>query len=128
MAKHFSSPSDLMKSNCWLDESLSSTTNVLFQRFYQLPNDTTECKIYTKRAIVPIINRIPISIDNDDDHHEVLVKRQTKNYNKYETARNFSILPIGSTIAVQREDIDGWIQGTIIGMGYHNHHDHSYII
>ena len=30
--QHFSSPSDLMKSSCWLDESLSSTTNVLFQR------------------------------------------------------------------------------------------------
>ena len=26
-AQHFSSPSDLMKSSCWLDESLSPTTN-----------------------------------------------------------------------------------------------------
>ena len=33
---NFSSPSDLMTSSCWLDESLSSTTNVLFQRIYHL--------------------------------------------------------------------------------------------
>ena len=50
-AQHFSSPSDLMKSSCWLDESLSSTTNVLFQRIYQLLNDTTEREIYTKFLI-----------------------------------------------------------------------------
>ena len=43
-----SCPSDLMKSSCWLDVSLSLTTNVLFQRVYQLLNDTTECEIYTK--------------------------------------------------------------------------------
>ena len=30
------------------------------------------------RGIIPIINVIPISIDNDDDHHETLVIRQTK--------------------------------------------------
>ena len=41
--QHFSSPSDLMKSSCWLDESLSSTTNVLFQRrIYFLLNAITE--------------------------------------------------------------------------------------
>ena len=47
-AQHFSSPSDLMKSSCWLDESLSSTTNVLFQRIHQMLNDPTEWEIYTK--------------------------------------------------------------------------------
>ena len=39
--QHFSFPSDLMKSSCWLDESLSSTTNVLFQGIYQLLKDAT---------------------------------------------------------------------------------------
>ena len=34
--QHFSSPSDLMKSSCWLDESLSSIINVVFHRIYQL--------------------------------------------------------------------------------------------
>ena len=44
----FSSPSDLMKSTL-VDESLLSTTNVLFQRrIYLLLNATTDCEIYTK--------------------------------------------------------------------------------
>ena len=44
----FSCSSDLMKYTCWLDESLSSTTNVLFQRrIYLLLNDTIEWEIYT---------------------------------------------------------------------------------
>ena len=33
---NFISPSDLMKSQLWLDESLSYTTYILFQRIYQL--------------------------------------------------------------------------------------------
>ena len=53
---------------------------------------------------MPIINRILISIDSDDEFHKV--KRQTKNDKKYDTARNYSVLPIGSTVAVQRADGD----------------------
>ena len=70
-----------------------------------------------------MINRIPISIDNDDEHHKALVKRQTKNDKNHDTTRNYSILPIAFTVAVQREDGDRWIHGTIIGKGDHNHHD-----
>ena len=44
-----------MKSSCWLDESLSLTTNVLFQTIYQLLNDTTEWEIYTKPYLYFII-------------------------------------------------------------------------
>ena len=30
------------------------------------------------RGIMPVINRPPIGIDNDDEHHKVIIKRQTK--------------------------------------------------
>ena len=75
------------------------------------------------RGIMPIINRMLISMDNDDEHHEALFKRQTRNYRKCDTARNFSILPIGSPAAIQKEDSDRWTLGTIVGKGDHNHHD-----
>ena len=55
---------------------------------------------------MPMINRIPISTDNDDEHHKVLAERQTKNDKNHDTARNYSILLTGSTVAVLREDSD----------------------
>ena len=42
---------------------------------------------------------------------------------KYDTARNYSILSIGSTIAIKREDSDRWTHGTIVGKGDHNHYN-----
>ena len=77
---------------------------------------------------MPIINRIPISTDNDDEHHKPLVESQTKTDRKHDPARNYSILPIMSTVAVKREDGNRWTQGTIVGKGDHNHHDQFYII
>ena len=50
---------------------------------------------------MPIINRLPINLDNDDDHYEVLVNRQANNDKKYDTARNYHLFSIGSTAAVQ---------------------------
>ena len=47
-----------------------------------------------------------ISIDNDDEHNKALVDRQTKIDKKHDTARNYSILPIGFTLTVQREESD----------------------
>ena len=49
------------------------------------------------------INRIPFDSDNDDDHYEVLIKRQ-RNDKNYDTARNYDLFSIGSTVAVQWED------------------------
>ena len=43
---------------------------------------------------MPIINRIPINSDNDDN---------------YDTARNYDLFSIGSAIAVQQEDGGPWI-------------------
>ena len=61
-AQHLSSHSDLIMSSCWMDESLSSTTNVLFQRIFQLLNDTTEWEIYTKlsSSLIAVGKRITI--------------------------------------------------------------------
>ena len=57
---------------------------------------------------MPIINRMPINTDNDDDHYEALLKRQTRNDENYDTARNYDLFSIGSTVAVQQEDGEMW--------------------
>ena len=44
---------------------------------------------------------IPINSDNDDDHYEALVKRQIRNDENYDTARNYDLFSIWSTVAVQ---------------------------
>ena len=77
---------------------------------------------------MPIINRVLISIDNDDEYHKVLVQRQTKNSKKYDTARYYAFLPIGSTVAVQRKDSDRRTHCTIVAKGDYNHNNQSYII
>ena len=35
---------------------------------------------------MPTINRLPINLDNDDEHYEMLINRQAKNDKKYDTA------------------------------------------
>ena len=44
---------------------------------------------------------MPINSDNNDDHYEALVKRQIRNYKNYDTARNYDLFSIQSTVAVQ---------------------------
>ena len=81
------------------------------------------------RGIMPVINRLLIDTDNDDVHHKVIMKRQTKNDNKdKDTSKNVVSLPIGSTVAVQCKDMGPWTHGTIEDKGAHNHHDSSYHI
>ena len=41
------------------------------------------------RGAMPVINRPLIGIDNDDDHHKVIIKRQTKNDKDKDTSKNF---------------------------------------
>ena len=50
---------------------------------------------------MPIINRLPINLGNDDEHYEVLVNRQAQNDKKYDTGRNYDLFSIGSTVVVQ---------------------------
>ena len=79
------------------------------------------------RGIMPAIPRLPIGIDNDDEHHKVIIKRQAKNKDK-DTSKNFVYLPLGSTLVVQCKDGGLWTHGMIEGKGDNNLHNRSYII
>ena len=97
-----------------LRPGLSSPATVLFN-----------CQI---RGIISIINRPQVGRDYDREHYEVLMKRQTKDDKNKGTPKNYVSIPIGSTVAVQREDWGLWTHGTIEGKGDQNHHDRSYHI
>ena len=92
-----------------------------------LPSPATLLFNCPTRSIMPIVNSILISTDNDDEYHKVLVKNK-KNDKKYDIARNYTLLPIRSTVVVKREDSDRWTHGTILGKGDYNHNNQSYII
>ena len=77
---------------------------------------------------MPIINRLLIGFDNDEEHHTALIDRQSKNNTGKDTSKNLVYLPIGSTVAVQREDRGPWTHGTIEAKGNHNYHNRSYKI
>ena len=50
---------------------------------------------------MPIINRLQINLYNDGEHYEVLLNRQAKKEDKrYDTARNYDLLSIESTVVV----------------------------
>ena len=77
---------------------------------------------------MPIMNRLPINSDNDDEHYEAVVNRQTKIDKTYDTARNYASFSIGSTVVVQQEDGGKWTDGRVFGRGDHNHSNRSYTI
>ena len=43
-----------------------------------LPSPATLLFNFPTRGIMPLVNRLPISLNNDDEHYQALVKRQTK--------------------------------------------------
>ena len=77
---------------------------------------------------MPIINRLTIHMDNDDDQYETFINRQAQNDKKYNTARSYDLFSIGSTVAVQQEDGGPWMHATVVGSGDHSHNNRSYII
>ena len=77
---------------------------------------------------MPIINRLPINTNKDDEHYEALVTRETRNDKNYDTTRSYDSFPIGSTVVVQQEDDRPWTHGTVVGRGDHNHNNRSYMI
>ena len=79
-------------------------------------------------CIMLIINRLLINSNNDDEHYEVLVTRQTRNDNNYDTSRKYDSFSIRSTVAVQWEDGGQWTHGTVVGRGNHSHSSRSYMI
>ena len=96
-----------------LGQGLPSPATVLFN-----------CPI---RGIMQVINRLLIHVDNDDEHHKVIIKRQTK-MTKTKILPKMLSLSTGSAVAVQCEDGGQWTQGTAKGKDDHNHHDSSYHI
>ena len=77
-------------------------------------------------GVMPVIDRKPVSIDNDDEHHIKLMHRQSKNDSNNDASQVFASIPIGSTVVVQWEDGGLWTHGTVIGKGNHNHHNRLY--
>ena len=51
-------------------------------------------------GIMPVIDRKPISVDNDDKYHKKLVHMQSKNDTNNDASQVFVSIPIGSTIAI----------------------------
>ena len=45
---------------------------------------------YPIRGIMPILNRLQLNFNNDDEHYEALVKRQTENDKNHDTSRNYA--------------------------------------
>ena len=77
---------------------------------------------------MPVIDRKPKSVDNDDEHHKKLMHRQGKNDPNNDTSHVFVSISIGSTVVVQCEDRRPWTYATIVGKGAHNHNNRSYKI
>ena len=61
-----------------------------------------------------MVNRLPINLNNDDEHCEALVKRQTKNDKNHDTSENYASFPLQSTVAVQYEDGGLWTHGIVV--------------
>ena len=80
------------------------------------------------RSTMPKINRPPMGIDKDEEHYEVLIKRQTEDDKNQGTPRNYISIPRATTVVVQHDDGGLWTHGTVEGKGAHNHHDRSYNI
>ena len=56
---------------------------------------------------MPVVNRVPINSNNDDDHCEALVEREEKADRNYDTLRNYNSTLRGSAVVVQ------WGYGTM---------------
>ena len=50
---------------------------------------------------MPVLDRKPVSVDNDDEHHKKHIRRQGKNDPNNDTSQVFASIPIGSTVVVQ---------------------------
>ena len=93
-----------------------------------LPSPATLLFNCPVRGIMSVMDRPPINIDNDDEHHHTLIDRQGKNDQDNDTSKIFMSIPIESTVAVQQEDRGPWTHGTVVNKGSHNHHSRTYKI
>ena len=93
-----------------------------------LPSPATMLFNCLIRGIMPVINRLLVGSNNDEEHHKVIIDRQSRNDKGDDTSKCFVSLPIQSTVVVQWEDRGAWIHGTIETKGDHNCHNRSYKI
>ena len=63
---------------------------------------------HSVHSIMPVIDRKPICVDNDDEYHKKLTHRQGKNDPNNDTSQGFVSISIGSTVAVQWKDGGLW--------------------
>ena len=73
-----------------------------------LPSPTMLLFNYLVRGIMSVMNRLPVNIDNDEDHHKALVNRQYRNEQGKDTSKTFVYYPTGSTVVTQQEDRGLW--------------------
>ena len=66
---------------------------------------------------MPIIYRPLVNSNNNNEHYEVLVKRQIKNDKNHENSRNYASFPVGSTVVVEQESCRQWTHGTVVERG-----------
>ena len=94
------------QSNCQVEACIKFVKNTMLQIGATplepgLLSPATLLFNHPRQGIMLIIKRIPVKSDNDEDHYEALVKRQTRNDKNYDTARSYDLFSIGSTVAVQ---------------------------
>ena len=66
-----------------------------------LPSLATLLFNHSVCSVMPLIDRKPVSVENDNEHHIKLVHRQHKNDTNNDASQVFASIPIGSTVTVQ---------------------------
>ena len=66
-----------------------------------LPSPATLLFNYPVCGIMPLMDRKPINIDNDDEHHNNLMHRQGKNDQNIDTSKIFMSILIGPIVVIQ---------------------------
>ena len=76
---------------------------------------------------MPIPFTLLLNSNKDEEYYETLIYRQ-KNDQDQNTSRNYTFIPIRSTVVVQHKDCGLWSHGTIVGKDNHKHNNRSYAI
>ena len=69
-----------------------------------LPSPATMLFNCLIRGIMPVINKLPVGSNNDEEHYKVITDRQTRNDTGNDTSKSFVSLPI----VVQQKDGGPW--------------------
>ena len=80
------------------------------------------------RGLLPLINKEPININNDNVQYEALKVHQGKYVKNTDTCKDLLSFPIGSMVADQHKEGGQWIHGFIKEANKSGHTRRSYII